>query len=116
MKEKTVVYQYPETMTDLEIAECLGNFARARADELEITYQGLRHLRDIAADILPEKIQTSSKKRQTQDFEAVCNTILFSFDARNFHAVAQRLGVTEDALPLLLIVASTGARLQRQKA
>lgn len=116
MKEKTVTYQYPETMSDLEIAECLGSLTRATAaDSSEIMYQSLRHLRTVAADILPGKIQTSEKRR-TQDFEALCNTILFTFDQHNFHAVAERTGVSDDALQMLLLAASIGARLQRQKA
>ena len=116
MKEKTVTYQNPEEMSDLEISQFLGNLTRASAaDSSEIMYQSLRHLRTIAADILPDKIQTSQKRR-TQDFEALCNTILFSFDDHNFHAVAERIGVTDDALQTLLLAAAIGARLQRQKA
>ena len=114
MKEKTVTYQNPEEMSDLEISQFLGNLTRASAaDSSEIMYQSLRHLRTIAADILPDKIQTSQKRR-TQDFEALCNTILFSFDDHNFHAVAERIGVTDDALQTLLLAAAIGARLQRQ--
>lgn len=116
MKEKTVVYQYPETMSDLEIDNTLGNLARSSAaDRLEIFYQALRHLRTVAADILPSKI-LNGKTHSKQDFEALCITILFTFDDRNFHAVAERIGLTDEALQLALIAASTGARLQRQKA
>lgn len=106
MVERTVVYCIKE-MSDLDFHKMTMRDNSGEA--LEITYQTFRRLREIARNVLAEKI---TKK---MSYEEVCNAVLFSFDNKHQQLVADQLGISLEILKITLIALSTGARLQWQK-
>lgn len=107
MQEKTVVYEIPEEMSDLDFQR-MTHYDYV-ADAMEIEYNCLCHLKDVARAVLPEKI---TKK---MDYEETCSKVLFGFDSDHQRQVAERLSLTLEQLLTILPLVSVGARLQKQK-